>query len=100
MGDVVLMAGNLGIVVVRYVGPIEGKDISEQWVGYEVREPGSPEHGFSDGEFDGVRYFETATNCANFAPVKQVRKRITPAQLLQQLHGVMKEIQRGKTGQE
>lgn len=97
--DVVMMKAGIGIVVIRYVGPIEGKNPNEEWVGYEVSDP-NPEGGFCDGEFEGVRYFETADYCANFAPMANVKKRITPAQLLQQLHGVMKQIERGGSAKE
>lgn len=92
-----MMKGGIGIVVIRYVGPLEGKNPQEEYVGYEVSDPDT---NFCDGEYEGVRYFETPAGCANFAPVTDVKRRITPAQLLQQLHEVMKQIERGGNAKE
>jgi len=101
-GDVVMIAGGVGIVVVRYCGIVEGvldgTDMSSLGpvVGVEMSDP----NGNTSGRVGENQYFQVGENFGAFYPFDMVKKRITPEQLLHQLHSVIKNLTRSKVAKE
>lgn len=93
-GDVVMIRGGVGIVVVRYVGPVDGQE--GEFVGVQLSE----QVGDTNGTYEGVTYFEVEDGYGQFFPLSDVKKRITPEELLKQLHSVLKQLTRGRHAQE
>jgi len=94
VGDVVMIRGGVGIVVVRYVGPVDGQE--GEFVGVQLSE----QVGDTNGTYEGVTYFEVEDGYGQFFPLSDVKKRITPEELLKQLHSVLKQLTRGRHAQE
>jgi len=79
-GDVVLMSGNVGIVIVRYIGTVHW-DEDVTYIGVELSDPS----GDCDGTVDGTSYFDVKPNQGAFYPMTKVRKKIPAASLLSEL---------------
>jgi len=94
-GDVVMVKKGLGVVVVRYFGPVKGMG-DEKYLGVELSDP----IGDTTGTIDGQTYFKVAEDFGLFIQTHEVKKKITPEQLLHQLHGVLRNLQRSVTAKE
>lgn len=86
-GDVVLGKQGLGIVVVRWIGEYEG----EMCLGVELSDP------IQQGT-NGAPHFSCEAGKGLFIPVDQVKKKLTPETLLNQLHEVLKQVTRTRQG--
>lgn len=86
-GDVVLGKEGLGIVVVRWVGEHDG----EMHLGVETSDP--VENGFN-----GQPYFNVEDGKGLLIRLEQVKKKLTPETLLNQLHEVLKQVTRTRAG--
>lgn len=86
-GDVVLGKSGLGIVVVRWIGDYEGATC----LGVETSDP-------VDGGHDGAPNFSCVNGKGLFIPLDQVKKKLTPETLLNQLHEVLKQVTRTRKG--
>lgn len=79
-GDVVMMKGDIGIVIVHFIGQVHwNKD--EVFVGVELGDT----HGDSNGSVDGHTYFSVGPNRGAFFPISTVERKIPAASLLKQL---------------
>jgi len=82
VGDTVLISLSRGYGVVRWVGRLHFKTPrSDYWVGVELKDPRS--NGKNNGSIRGKRYFTCKEGQGIF--VKNVMKRISPEELLEQL---------------
>jgi len=94
-GDVVMVKKGLGVVVVRFFGKVKGMG-DEKYLGVELSDP----IGDTTGTIDDVEYFKVKQDCGLFIQTHEVKKKITPEQLLHQLHGVLRNLQRSVTAKE
>lgn len=79
-GDVVLINAEIGLGIVRYVGPVEWSE--EIFMGVELGEP----IGTTNGTQGARSYFTVERNHGLFLPLSQVQKKIPAENLLKKLH--------------
>lgn len=79
-GDVVLINAEIGLGIVRYVGPVEWSE--EIFMGVELGEP----IGTTNGTQGARSYFTVEPNHGLFLPLSQVQKKIPAENLLKKLH--------------
>eukprot|EP00494_Astrolonche_serrata_P025332 UN25593 len=95
-GDVIMVKRGLGVVVVRFYGLVDGMGDKDKFLGVELSDP----IGDTNGTLNGKTYFEVVDDCGLFIRTDEVKKKITPEQLLHQLHAVLRNIQRSKNAKE
>jgi len=88
LGDVVLLSrGSSNIGVVRYIGPLKGH--KEDFIGVELHEG----NGECNGTFQGISYFKCLVeNKGVFVPVSEIKKIITPEELLTKVMVINKKF--------
>merc|ERR1711939_598420 len=84
-GDVVMVKKGLGVVVVRYYGPVKGMG-DTKYLGVELSDP----IGDTNGTVNGEKLFEVEQDYGLFIQTHEVKKKITPEQLLHQLQTVLR----------
>lgn len=94
-GDVVMVKKGLGVVVVRYYGPVKGMG-DTKYLGVELSDP----IGDTNGTVNNEKLFEVEQDFGLFIQTHEVKKKITPEQLLHQLHAVLRNLQRSVTAKE
>jgi len=94
-GDVALMK-NGDLVIIRYCGPVEFDKGDSDYIGVELSDP----IGTSDGKVGDKRYFTCKDKFGMFYEMDSVKKKIPAEFLLQKLHKLMTENERGRTAKE
>eukprot|EP00871_Galdieria_phlegrea_P005548 jgi/Galph1/5995/GphlegSOOS_G4597.1 len=70
VGDRCLVTPDNRLGTIRYIGPVEGKDETVEFIGVEFEEP----VGKNDGSFQDRRYFHCNPSYGSFVPVARVVK--------------------------
>jgi len=86
LGDVILLGKGSNIGVVKYIGPLKGQD--DDYLGIQLHE-GS---GDCNGSFRGISYFKCENNKGTFITPKEVKKIITPEELLRKVMVINKKF--------
>merc|ERR1719357_2085598 len=84
LGNAVLLKRR-GLGIVRYIGPLHCDDQAVTWLGVELKSA----DGKNDGSVQNKKYFSCAPNHGVF--VRQVKRRIEPAELLAKIAKLKKE---------
>lgn len=79
--DVVLLGSSQQIGVIKYVGPLQGKE-DEKYVGIEIGEG----NGGCSGSFQGEQYFTCPENKGMFVPLDDIKKKLAAHQILKQMY--------------
>eukprot|EP00494_Astrolonche_serrata_P026547 UN26809 len=70
-GDVVMVKGGLGVVVVKFYGTVEGMGEEEKFLGVELSDP----IGDTNGTVNGKQYFKVRDDFGLFIRKDEVKKK-------------------------
>jgi len=93
-GDVVMLKNEMGIVVVRYFGPVEFAEGDH--IGVEL----SDAFGNCNGTVEGVEYYQCPENFGQFFPTSEIKKKIMGEELLMKLQAAVKAVTQENTSRE
>jgi len=93
-GDVVMLDGDDGIVVIRFFGAVQFAEGDH--IGVELSDP----FGDCNGTVEGVEYFTCPEDCGKFYPVTHIKKKITGEELLMKLQAAVKMVTQENTTKE
>lgn len=86
VNDVVLLSSSTQIGVVKFIGPLAGKQ-DQVYVGIEIEEG----NGDCNGSYQGVQYFKCAENKGMFVEITDIKKKLAAHLILQQMYGLSKK---------